>query len=118
VRYLSEAGERGLLGYAREVYIEVGQSLIPETLEAYLPHFRSFTQVHTLKIDYSNPAKSLPAFGRYFAPFVLTLRSLHLPYVAGGVYELLEFICKFPHLDNLSLTLSSPIAPTSARGYP
>jgi len=26
----------------------------------------------------------------------------------GGVYEVLEFICKFPHLDDLSLTLPSP----------
>ena len=47
LRYLSMAEEHGLLGHARDVCIDIGQSFVPEALEALLPHFRSFTQVHT-----------------------------------------------------------------------
>lgn len=31
------AGKCGLLGYAREVYIDLGESLVPENLEIYVP---------------------------------------------------------------------------------
>ena len=99
------AGKRGLLGYARELIITIGPGLTPETLDVYLPQFRSFTQVQTLSIRYFDLSRFLPTSGRFSAQFVPTLRSLHLPDVMGGVYEVLEFICKFPHLDDLSLTL-------------
>jgi len=108
LRYLSKGGKHGLLGYARGVYVDIGQEFSPESLEVYLPHFRSFDRVHTLGISSFDPAKFLPTFERYFGQFVPTLRSLHLPYVKGSVQDVLGFICKFPHLDNLSLTISSP----------
>ena len=107
MRYLSMAGKRGLLGYAREVDIDIGHSFVPETLDACLLHFHSFTLVHTLKIGGFNISRFLPAFGRYFAQFAPTLRSLHLPYVMGSAHELLEFVCKFSRLDDLSFTSSS-----------
>jgi len=107
LRYLSTGGKCGVLGYAREVYIDIGHNFTPQSLEVYLPHFRSFTQVHTLRISSFDLAKFLPAFEQYFAQFVPTLRSLRLPYVKAGTHEVLEFICKFPHLDDFSLTLSS-----------
>ena len=107
MRYLSMTGKRGLLGYAQELIINIEPSLAPETLEVYLPQFRSFSQVQTLTICRFDLTSFLPTFGRFFAQFVPTLRSLHLPDVMGGVHEVLEFICKFPHLDDLSLTLSS-----------
>ena len=107
-RYLSTTGKYGLLGYTRDFYIDIGQGFPPETLEAYLPHFRYLTQVHTLRISGGfDVARFLPNFERYFSQFVPTLRSLHLPYVMGGVHEVLEFICKFPHLDNLSFSPSA-----------
>ena len=106
LRYLSMGGKRGLLGYTREVNIDIGYSFTPETLEVYLPHFRSFNGVHALRISCFDLAKFLPPFERYFAQFVPTLRSLSLPYTKAGTHEILEFICKFPHLDDLSLTLS------------
>ena len=107
MRYLSAAGKRRLLGYAREVYIDIGQSLVPETLEAYLPHFRSLNRVQTLGINHFDLTKFLPTFERYFVQFVPTLRSLHLPQVMGDASEVLKFICNFPQLDDLSLTLHS-----------
>ena len=107
MRYLSKAEKHGLLGHAREVSVNIGQSAAPDALEGYLPHFRSFDRVHTLRISGFDLPQSLPVFGRYFTQFVPTLRSLHLPYIQGDVHEVLEFICKFPHLDDLSLTLSS-----------
>ena len=107
MRYLSMARKHGLFVHAREVYIDIDQCFLSETLEAYLPRFHSFTQVHTLRISGFDVARFLPAFEQYFAQFVPTLRSLYLPYVMGGLHAVLEFICKFPHLDNLSLTLSA-----------
>ena len=106
MRYLSMAGKRRLLGHAREVNIDIGHCFVPEALEACLPHFRSFTQVHTLTIGVFCVARFLPVFGRYFAQFVPTLRSLHLPYVQGSIQDVLEFVCKFPYLDDLSLASS------------
>ena len=103
--HLSMAEKRGLLGYAREVYIDIGQGFTPDILECYLPHFRSLNQVQTLTIGHFDLPKFLPTFERYFAQFVPTLRSLHLPQVIGNTHDVLEFICKFPHLDDLSLTL-------------
>jgi len=107
MRLLSMAGKRRLLGYAQELIIDIGPSFAPETLEVYLPHFLTFTQVQTLRIRSFNAKSFLPSFERCFAQFVPTLRSLHLPEVVGDIHEVLEFIWKFPHLDDLSLTLCS-----------
>ena len=107
MKYLSMAGKRGLLGYVREVDIDIGQSLVPKTLEGCLPHFRSLNKVQTLTISHFDLTKFLPTLERHFAQFVPTLRSLHLPRVMGDVHEVLELICKFPNLDDLSLTLQS-----------
>jgi len=118
---LSMAEKRGLLGYVQELIIAIEQSLTPETLEVYLPQFRSFSQVQTLVICDFDLTSFLPTFGRFFAQFVPTLRSLHLPRVMGDAHEVLGFICKFPHLDDLSLTLPSshciPVPPESSVGY-
>ena len=104
LKYLSTAG---LLGYAREVSIDFGQSFIPEALEAFLPYFHSFTRVHTLSISGLDVSRFSPGFEQYFVQFVPTLRSLHLPQVMGGAREVLEFVCEFPRLDDLSLTQPS-----------
>ena len=105
LRHLSMGGKLGLMDYARELCIDIGLDFTPESLEVYLPHFRSFNQVHTLRISTFDTPKFLLTFKRYFGQFVPTLRSLHLPYVKGSTHEVLEFICRFPHLDDLCLTL-------------
>jgi len=107
LRRLSMAEKLGVLGYAREVYIDIGRNFLLETLEACFPHFHSFTQVRTLTIDGFDLKTFLPGFGRYFTQSVPALRSLHLPCVTSDLREVLEFICMFPHLDDLSLILSS-----------
>ncbi|KAF9785517.1 hypothetical protein BJ322DRAFT_1063583, partial [Thelephora terrestris] len=107
MQYLSMAGGRGLLGYARELIVAIGPSFSPETLETYLHQFRSFEQVQIIRIHRFDLTSFLPHFERYFTQFVPTLRSLHLPDVVGSDREVLEFICKFPRLDDLSLKLSS-----------
>ena len=107
MRYLSIAGERGLLGFTRELIIDIGPSFTPEALEVYLPHFLSFSKVRTLRIHDFDTKSFLPTFERYFARFVPTVHSLHLPDVVGAIHEVQEFIHKFPYLDDLSLTLSS-----------
>lgn len=107
MRYLSIAGKRGLLGFARELIINIGPNFTPRALEVYLPHFLLFSKVRALTIYDFDIESFLPNFERYFARFVPTVRSLHLPDVVGGIHEIQEFIHKFPHLDDLSLTLSS-----------
>ena len=110
MRYLSMVGEYGLWVYAQEVYIELGQCFLSDALDTYLPRSHSSTRVHTLRISGFDVVRFLPVFERYFAQFVPTLRSLCLPYVMGDVHEVLEFICKFPHLDNLSLALYASLS--------
>ena len=117
-RRLSAAGKRGLLGYVKELIVCTGMGFSPETLEECLPQFRSFRQVETLRIHFFDLTGFLPFFERNFTQFVPTLRSLHLPDVVGDTYDVLEFICKFPHLDDLSLTLLSAHSTDPFRSLP
>ena len=49
----------------------------------------------------------LETFDTYFANFVPTLRSLHLDTPMGDTRDILDFICRFPHLDDLTLEMPS-----------
>jgi hypothetical protein len=50
----------------------------------------------------------LKHFDTYFANFVPTLRSLHIDTpIRGESRDVLDFICRFPHLDDLTLTMTS-----------
>lgn len=103
-RYLSEAEERGLLrhGYVREVclYLSIGN---PENV-LQLRQLRALKTVHTLTIKQMDLPKLLPIFGRCFSQFVPTLRSLSLDETRyENANQLMEFVCQFPHLDDLEL---------------
>jgi len=103
-RYLSEAEERGLLrhGYVREVRLDLSLGNPKNVLQ--LQQLRALETVHTLTIEKLDLPKFLPIFGRCFSQFVPTLRSLSLKEARyDNANQLIEFVCRFPHLDDLEL---------------
>jgi len=107
-RYLSAAEERGLLryGYIREVTLELSQLAHPENV-LQLRQLRALETVHTLTIETLALSQVLPIFDSCFSQFVPTLRSLTLRRIScKDVHQLLEFICRFPHLDDLTFAES------------
>jgi len=107
-RYLSAAEERGLLryGYIREVTLQLSQLAHPENV-LRLQQLRAFETVRTLTIDRLELPRILPIFESCFSQFVPTLRSLGLRDPrCEDIHQLMEFICRFPHLDDLTFTES------------
>jgi hypothetical protein len=110
-RYLSMAEERGLLryGYVREVDIDLTTLARPENV-LQLQQLRALETVHTLTIESLALHKVLPIFDSCFSHFVPTLQSLCLRATRyENVHQLMEFICRFPRLDDLELT--DPLGP-------
>jgi len=114
-RYLSAAEERGLLryGYVREVYLDLNIGNPEKVLQ--LRQLRALETVLTLTIKGEDLDKILLTFNlifdRCFSQFVPTLRSLRLE--SAWCYEaqkLTEFVCRFPHLDDLALINSRRLA--------
>ena len=105
-RYLLAVEERGLLryGYIRELSLDLSDLAHPEKA-LQLRQLRALGAVHTLSIDSLTLPKILPTFDNYFSQFVPTLRSLSLQRTScEDVHQLMEFICRFPHLDDLAFT--------------
>ena len=106
-RYLSATEERGLLryGYIREVSLELFDLVHPEKV-LRLQQLRALETVHTLAIDSLALPRILPIFDSCFSQFVSTLRSLSLRDAScEDINQVTEFIYRFPHLDDLDLTL-------------
>jgi len=104
-RYLSAAEGRGLLryGYVREVDLDLFKIAHPETV-LQLQQLRALETVQALSIDSLVLGKVLPIFDRCFSQFVPTLRSLRLQAArCENPRQLMEFICRFPYLDDLAL---------------
>jgi len=102
--YLSEAEERGLLrpGYVREVHLDLGIGNPEKVLQ--LRQLLALDTVHTLTINSLALDQILPIFDRCFSQFVRTLRSLSLETArCKDAHQLIEFACRFPHLDDLEL---------------
>ena len=103
-RYLSAAEERGLLryGYVREVDLDLRAGNPEDILQ--LRQLRALETVDTLTIQLLDLHQFLPIFGRCFSQFVPTLRSLALEDArCENAHQLMEFVCRFPHLDDLAL---------------
>ena len=106
-RYLSATEERGLLryGYIREVSLKLFELAHPEKV-LQLQQLRALETVHTVAIDSLALPRILPIFDSCFSQFVPTLRSLSLCDVSyEDINQVTEFIYRFPHLDDLDLTL-------------
>ena len=103
-RHLSTLEERGLLryGYIREVDLDLGIGNPESVLQ--LQQLRTLETVHTLKITRLDLPKFMPIFDHCFSQFVPTLRSLNLDGTrCEDAHQLMEFVCRFPHLDDLAL---------------
>jgi len=107
-RYLSAAEERGLLryGYIQEVHLDLARLSHPENV-LQLQQLRALETVRLLVIESLALPQVLPIFGGCFSQFVPTLRSLSLQKArCDDVHQVMEFICRFPHLDDLAFTHS------------
>ena len=103
-RYLSATEKLGLLryGYVRELDLNLCFGKPEDILQ--LKQLRALETVHTLKIKWLVPHKVLPIFDRCFSQFVPTVRSLSLQQTqCKNIHEVMEFLCRFPHLDDLEL---------------
>jgi hypothetical protein len=107
VRVLSSIAAHGLLQYARHLFININKNFTPANLQPLNHHFQRFDRIQELNIYRLDTPGFLETFDTYFANFVPTLRSLHLSAPAGDSRQILDFICRFPHLEDLSLKISS-----------
>jgi len=102
--YLSATERHGFLryGYVRELDLDLCFGEPEDILQ--LKQLRALETVHTLTIRLLIPHKVLPTFDRCFSQFVPTLRSLSLEQPrCENAHRLMEFVCQFPHLDDLAL---------------
>ena len=107
VRVLSGIAAHGLLPYARHLYININLNFTPANLQPFNNHFQRFDRIQELSVYRLHTPGFLEHFDTYFANFVPTLRSLHLDSPAGDTRTILDFICRFPHLDDLTFRMSS-----------
>jgi hypothetical protein len=104
VRVLSSIAAYGLLQYARHLVININKNFTPANLQPFNHHFQRFDRIQELHVYWLDTPGFLESFDTYFANFVPTLRSLHLEAPAGDTRDILDFICQFPHLEDLSLS--------------
>ena len=115
VHYLSATEKLGLLryGYVRELDLDLSFGKSEDVLQ--LKQLRTLETVHTLTIRSLPLHEVLPIFDRCLSQFVPTLRSLSLKETrCENAHKLMEFVCRFPHLDDLELT--DPCGPKHEHG--
>ena len=117
VRVLSEIAAHGLLSYARQLSINLDWDFTPANLHPYNHHFQCFDRIQELSISRLDTQGFLKGFDTYFANFVPTLRSLHLDGPTGETQDILNFICRFPHLDDLTLKVPISVDPHDRRTW-
>ena len=105
IKMLSTIAARGLLPYARHIFIDIGHDFTPANLQPFNHHFQCFNRIQELNIRFLDTPGFLKNFDTYFANFVPTLHSLHLDTPAGDIRDVLDFVCRFPHLDDLSFEI-------------
>ena len=107
MKVLSKIAARGLLPYARHLFININYNFTPANLQPFNHHFQCFDRIQELSIYWLDTPGFLENFGTYFANFVPTLRSLHLDTPTGDTRDILDFVCRFPHLDNLTFKMET-----------
>ena len=106
VKMLSGIASCGLFPYARHLYIHINENFTPANLQPFNNHFQRFHQIQELSIYWLHTPDFLEQFDDFFPNFVPTLRSLHLDMPTGDSRDILDFICRFPHLNDLSFRIS------------
>jgi len=108
---LSRFATHGLLPYARHLFIDINKNFTPDDLQPFNHHFQCLDRIQELGISRLDTPGFLESFETYFANFVPTLRSLQLDAPAGDARDILDFVCRFPHLDDLTLNMAQPAVP-------
>ena len=104
-RVISAAAAQGLLPYVRHLFINIDRDFTPANLQPFNHRFQCFDRIQELSIRCLDTPGFLENFDTYFANFVPTLRSLHLDTPTGDTRDILDFACRFPHLDDLSFKI-------------
>ena len=107
IKMLSGIAARGLLPYARHLSINVNEDFTPTNLQPFNHHFQCFDRIQELSIYWLDTPGFLENFDTYFMNFVPTLRSLHLDTPIGDGRDILDFVCRFPHLDDLTFKIEA-----------
>lgn len=107
IRVLSRIAAHGVLPFARHLHIHLNKNFTPAHLQPFNDDFQRFDRVQELSIYWLHTPGFLEDFDTYFASFVPTLRSLHLDTPTGNTRDILDFICRFPHLDDLTFRMTS-----------
>ena len=107
VKTLSGVAAHGLLRFGRRLSIRINQNFTPTNLQPFNDHFQRFDRIQELTIYSLHTKCFLEQFDTFFANFIPTLRSLHLDSPSGDDQDILNFICRFPHLDDLTIRMTS-----------
>ena len=103
LRFVSYAGECGILQYVQRVKVRGSSIFTPATLLPHLVHFQSLDRVHTLSIDHYDADMWANHNKICFSHFYPTLTSLALRSPSGNHKLVLQFALQFPNLENLCL---------------
>ena len=103
IKMISTTTARGLLPHGRHLFIDFREDFTPANLQPFNDHFQRYERIQDLTIFWFHPGDFLEQFDTFFANFVPTLRSLHLKTPKGNTRDILDFVCRFPHLDNLTI---------------
>ena len=117
LRVLSRIAAHGLLPYARSLFINIDKNFTPENLQPFNHHFQCFNRIQELSIYRLDASGFLKTFDTFFANFVPTLRSLRLDTPVGDTRNITDFICRFPHLDDLTLNTVQFVFPPDGRPW-
>ena len=107
IKVLSTIAAHGLLQYGRHLFVDLNKNFTPDNLQPFNHHFQCFDRIEELNIRWLHAQPFLVQFDTFFANFVPTLRSLHLDTPTGDTRDIMDFICRFPHLDDLTLRMTS-----------
>ena len=107
VKALSGIAAHGFLSYGRDLSINLNQNFTPANLQPFNDLFQRFDRIQELSIYWLHTPGFLARFDTFFPKIVPTLRSLHLDTPTGDTRDILDFICRFPHLDDLTFKMTS-----------
>ena len=110
IRELSGIAAHGLLLCARCLYIHLDRNFTPGHFRPFNNDFQHFDRTQEMSIYWLYTLDFLEDFNAYFANFVPTLRPLYLDTPTGNTQDILGFVYRFPHLDDLTSRVSNRLS--------
>lgn len=101
---LGDMDRQGFLPHTRHLVLKMeGHTLVPQSLQPYIPYFLHIDNLQTLVIDGLDVSAFVPMFHNCLGMFRHSLRSLDIGHIWDTDRQLLWFISQFPLLDDLSV---------------